>query len=61
MWPGKGDVVELTVEDLRGMKEKDLIRLANSIVLSPGIEIESCKDKDQLICRILRSATNTFH
>lgn len=43
------------------MKEPDLIQLANSIVLSPGIEIESCKDKDQLICRILRSATNTFH
>jgi hypothetical protein len=60
-WPAGDDVVELSVEDLRKMPEEDLVRLANSIVLSPGLEIESCKDKDQLICRILRSATNTFH
>jgi hypothetical protein len=43
------------------MSEEDLIRLANSIVLSPGIDVESCRDKEQLVCRILRSATNTFH
>lgn len=43
------------------MSNEEVSRLANNIVLAPGIELDTCQDRDQLICRVLRSAIDTFH
>jgi len=40
------------------MSMDDLIALGNQIVLAPAVELESCQNKEQVICRLLQSSIN---
>lgn len=56
--PTKGDKIELSTDDLYQMSMDDLIALGNQIVLAPAVELESCQNKEQVICRLLQSSIN---